>query len=178
MQDFFGEPFALASYRLFGIFYSGLLRYAEVYPSLLPFTEGSSIGMLTDLFNTPHRSPPLEVARVWLGAWETSNPTLFAGAAWADFGMLGVFFYSLFVGLYLSFINILARQMRSAPVRAAFEAVIGLNSVMLVQIALPPAFLTHGLMLIPFFFWAADRISRFEKVSLGFGRTTPANYER
>ena len=34
LKDFFGEPLALASYRLFGIFYSGLLRYAEVYPAI------------------------------------------------------------------------------------------------------------------------------------------------
>jgi hypothetical protein len=157
-SDFFGEPLDLARYRVFGIFYSGLLRYAEVYPDMIPFTEGASIGLFASIFDVVPRTPSLEVAQVWLGAWNTTNPVMFAGAAWADFGYVGVCIYSLAVGMYLAFLNRFAGSLRSTPIRSAFEVVAGVNAVMLVQIALPPIMLSHGLGIFPVIFWLMDRI--------------------
>jgi oligosaccharide repeat unit polymerase len=84
-----------------------LQLYFEVYPNIHPFLHGASNATIAKLMGGTNYIPPAAyIPNEVLGLQDTSFPTLFIGEGWADFGFLGVFLTSVFVGFLLQIYNI------------------------------------------------------------------------
>jgi hypothetical protein len=154
-------PVDLAFQRLWGEPYSIVVRYYETYPKILPFTGWDGISLFARLAGHDARMPDIEVPNVILGPDTGSNPAVFFLAGYAAFEQAGltVCAFAGFVGLWL--IDIIGRKLRFGVMRAAYVAIMGVNTLFLNQIALHTALLTYGLGLIPLVLLAVDLALRY-----------------
>lgn len=151
-------PLNLAIERIWGETYSVVVRYFNVYPSILPYTGISGINMLAKLIGVAPRLPDIEVAQTLLGSDSGSNPGVFFLGGYAAFGMAGLCLFAVLGSLVLWLLDIVGRKMRSAPLRATYLAVVGMNAVFLNQIALQTALVTYGLVVVPVVLICLDRL--------------------
>jgi hypothetical protein len=123
-----------------------LQLFFEVYPSDRDFLYGTSSRLIASLVGVENHVPPsVYTARTILGIDETSFPSLFIGEAWADFGYLGVAFYSVFVGFLLQSYNnwFYASKYHPLEQSATFVAIV-ITVVHLLENNLFTTFLTFG----------------------------------
>lgn len=151
-------PLNLAIERIWGETYSVIVRYFSVYPEMLPYTGWSGINMLAKVLGLAPRLPDIEVARTLLGPDSGSNPGIYFLGGYAAFGMGGLCLFAALGPLVLWMLDLLSRQIRVAPLRATFLAVVGMNGVFLNQIALQTALGTYGLAVVPLVLLALDRV--------------------
>jgi hypothetical protein len=141
----------LAFHRLFGANFDMLTHYMNIYAETLPWGYGASFRPVASLLGVPLRDYSIEVVGVlnpnYIGL--TTYPTVFVGAAWADFAWPGVVVYSLLVGFYVRSIDLMIKSIRIQPMRFAVAAVCMVNIIFLLTAPVPVSLLTYGLLTLP-----------------------------
>jgi hypothetical protein len=87
----------------------GLLYYFQFYPERFEFMHGASSGIVAGLLNLhqgagiPERAIPVYMLGAdYLNSWNVA----YIGAAWADFGMVGVILESIALGAFLQLVHL------------------------------------------------------------------------
>lgn len=154
----------MACNRIWGESYSILLRYFTVYPDQLSFTGGSGINLFAKLSGIEPRMPDIEVAVAMLGTNPGSNPGVFFLGGYAAFGYPGLVAFA-FLGFGILFLlDAVGERMRTQYVRSIYLAIMSMNVLFFLQVALQTALLTYGVLVVPGVLFAADHLlSRYDR---------------
>jgi hypothetical protein len=152
------DPLHLAIERIWGEPFSIVVRYFAVYPDRLPFTGWSGINLAAKAIGLDPRLPDIEVARTILGPDSGSNPTVYFLGGYAAFGTVGLCLFAFLGVMLLWVLDITGRRIHTAPLRATYFAVVGMNVMFLNQIALQTALVTYGLAIAPAVIFVLDRL--------------------
>ena len=116
-----------------------------------------SDGRLSFLFENPYDMPYIHV--VALEYWgKVFSPNVgFLGDAYANFGLMGMFLFSVFLGLFLKLIDSVSILTQDRNMAVAMVAIPGFA---LVNSALFTSLLTHGLLATLVALWLLSRVSR------------------
>lgn len=154
----FTDSVRLALERIWGESYSVIVRYFAVYPNLAPFTGTSGIGLFASLSGVEVRNPDLEVPIILMNSEATSNPGIFFLAGYAAFGYLGLFTWSFLGFLSLWIIDLIELRLQDRRLRLTYFALMSMNVLFLLQVALQTALLTYGVAVLPLLVWGLDRL--------------------
>ena len=148
----------MACNRIWGESYSIILRYFTVYPDQLSFTGASGINLLAKLSGIEPRMPDIEVAVAMLGPNPGSNPGIFFLGGYAAFGDTGLCVFA-FLGFGILFLlDAVGERMRTQYVRSIYLAIMSMNVLFFLQVALQTALLTYGVLVAPGVLFAADHL--------------------
>ena len=95
--------------RIFVIPAAVLFQYFKIFPSMHSFLYGKSTNLFSWLYSEGNFKTANYVAKIW---WQEPNTTgsanaVYLGNFWADFGIAGVIFSTLFVAFFLHYFYLL-----------------------------------------------------------------------
>jgi hypothetical protein len=136
-------------FRIFLAYPAGYKLYTEVYPEVVPYTYGKSIGLLQPILGEVEQ--PYEVVPQVYGEKNTTYPSGFISYAYADFGLTGVAIFSMLVALILHSLNTYCLSQRHIESRVASTVLAGTATNFLCNKSLFSALLSGGILLNIFF---------------------------
>jgi len=126
-----------------------LQLYPYYYPKIYPYTYGMNIRVIHDMFSNAHYVP----ANVLVSGSQFNQVTfnaMFIADAYVDFSYPGVIVQSIFVGYYLSYLDVLIFRGNSYMKKALFAAVL-IGIFNLINAGLVVSFFAFGLITLPIF---------------------------
>jgi len=154
----FARPLQLAAERIWGEGYSIMLRYLAVYPDRLPFAGWSGIATVAKLVGLAPRFPDIEVANTLIGDGTGSNPGVFFLGGYAAFGEAGLVAFIVLGWLMLWAVDEIGAALKTELVYKVYVAVMAVNCLFLLQIALQTALVSYGVAVVPALLFVIDRL--------------------
>jgi len=157
-QSIYDEPIRLAVDRIWGESYSVVLRYFATYPDRLDYSGWSGFDWISKMMGLGFRNPDIEVAQTILGPDSGSNPGIFFLAGYAAFGFPGVAAFSVLGFSVLWILDEIGDLFRTRICHQIYFAIMSLNVLFLLQIALQTTLFSYGLAIVPPIMLILDRI--------------------
>ena len=129
-------------FRIGRAFPDSFKLYVELYPDVIPYTLGRSIGLLQPIFGH-HDNPGIMVA-AYFGK-KTTFPAGFFAFGYAEFGLIGVTLYSVLVALLIQYANRVALHMKTVEFRVLSTTALGVAMMQLMGRPFAEALLTGGI---------------------------------
>lgn len=144
------ELLQMSVYRTISLPYIDIIRYMRVYPEYESFTGLSFSSQLSLILDLDFRNVTTEVVHHLLGpAAKTSITTIFVAAAYASGGYLGIAIQSVIVGMTLSSIDYIIFAIKQPILRLACYIIVLINVIFILQVPLPTALFSYGVLLLP-----------------------------
>ncbi len=136
-------------FRVLEAYPDGCKLYVELFPETFPFTYGRTSQLLAPMLGY-YGTQPMYLVPEYFGM-ETTFPGGVASYAYADFGLIGVVVYSMFVGALLAFLDLLTRNLKAIcfNVGVPVSLALSLSTLWFWTKSFTTCLLTGGLALIP-----------------------------
>ncbi len=155
--DAIPRAFSLAFFRVFVATYGGLLQYISTFPN---GDVGVAASVIAPIFGVQTRALDQEVAIAYLGpviGLLTTFPTIFIGNAYATFGFLGVFIFTVAVTLIIFAVDYILTQLRSPLIRTIYYSIMIVQVNFFATLSAPTTLVTYGIIVIPLSLFMLDR---------------------
>ncbi len=168
------KALSLATFRILAAEYVALVQFFTVYPDVYNFSGLHDSAVYCTFAGCSYRDLNMEVPVYFLGEIGrlTTFPTIFIGAAYGEFGFLGVFGYALVVGIYVCFLDHVIFMIKDRYIRIAYFTVMLINVSFLCQLQALTVMLTYGLGVAPAMALVMDRI-KFTRAATARGGARP-----
>lgn len=145
--------------RLFYVPATVQYYYFELFPKQHEFLMGRSIGKFAALLGESSFNTANYVYRYLVpnGIASGQSNAGFMANAWADFGIYGVFFTCILVGILLQGIQVSLVRSEKTHVNLAIYAFVAFRALLLNWASLFVVLLTHGLLLVFFLRWFLNK---------------------
>lgn len=131
----------LIKYRIFSEPNRVLSLYTEYYPKYYPHTSGMNIRLIHGLFgHGEYISSDVKLAN-----FKGTVNAFFIGDAWVDFSYIGVIIESLFLGIYLAFLDSYIFKQKNLVTQVVFACIL-LGVLSLPSLPMLPCMITFGLL--------------------------------
>ncbi|WP_295640761.1 hypothetical protein [uncultured Methylibium sp.] len=150
---------AFLYYRVFDIPNESLLEYFAAIPASIP--HGGGAGIFSFLRPDGEFLPMYSrVAELHRGSLASTSNAVFIADAWAEFGWLGLLSFAFVAGATVRAIDVLAFRDGDTDASACLIAGCSFGVFTALSTALPTAFLTGGLAILPLLMMATTRRPR------------------
>jgi oligosaccharide repeat unit polymerase len=144
------EIMEFLQYRLGGETTRTLQLYFHIYPDQFPHLFGFSSSVISGLFGVKEVLDPARVIRSYIAFGTTTDATgswnaAFIGAAWADFGYIGVAIESALVGMLMSYYHHWYLSNKQSPIVIGAYVSLAFSSMGLAEGNLFTTLFTGGL---------------------------------
>lgn len=147
----FAEASKAAVARMTSVQADALAKYVDYFMQQENFLRGGTSPLIASLLGIQAR-PDLITTIPWAVERSiSSNPTVFVGALWADFGYVGVIIGSCFLAVLAHAVNIMWCAVNTDWIRNSVFAVMFVNLAWIIQVPLPTILLTYGVGWLPVF---------------------------
>ena len=140
---------------------AGFKLYCELYPDIFEYTFGRSVGLLQPIIG--YVEQPYTAVPTYFGALNTTFPSGYVSYAYADFGYIGIVFYSFVLVGILTALDRFVSSIKYREVKIIAIVAIGFATVSSHTLPLTTALLTGGLGLTPILVLAIEIYCRNSK---------------